>query len=224
MRCFLPRAAAPRDVQRHLPSLLRPGWRLRGERRPGEVPDALQDDRRAEVRSGRGPGRGDPGRLHHHQAADRGLGPRAGGSREERLVRPGWGGRLRQVPAARDGADLRGVRQLGEVPAGAGGEVQAEPGGRAAGGPPARGRLPQHGGAHEGRHEGHRGHLAGPEGQARAAVAHRPQPRHETEPAEERVHEVLSTCPIIIIIISFSSSFFFQCGVTYQGKIKIIFF
>lgn len=145
------------------------------------------------MRSGRGPGRGDPGRLHHHQAADRGLGAGPGGHRQEHLLRPGRGGQLRPLPAQGDGADRRGVHELGEVSAGAGGEVQAEPGERAEGGAPAQRRLPHHDRAHAGRAQGDRGHFPGPQGQTRAAVAHHPQPRNQTEPPEERVHEVLRT-------------------------------
>jgi len=191
VRSVLPRTVTAGDVQRHVSSLLRAGRRLRGQRRPGEVPDALQDDGRAQVRSRRGPVHRDTGRLHHHQAADRGLGPGPGGHREEHLLRPGRGGQLREVPAEGDGADRRGVHELGEVAAGAGGEVQAEPGERPEGGAPAQRRLPEHGGAHAGRPEGHGGHFRGTEGQARAPVADHPQPRHEAEPAEERIHEVL---------------------------------
>ena len=191
VRSLFHRTATSGDVQRHFPSLLRAGRRLRGQRRPGEMSDAFQNDRRAQVRARRGPGRRHTGRLHHHQEADRGLGQGAGGDREEHLIRPGRGGQLRDVSAEGDGADKRGVHKLGEISAGAGGEVQAESGERAEGGAPAQRRLSEHGSAHTGRPEGHAGHFSGAEGQARAPVSDRPQPRHEAEQAEERVHEVL---------------------------------
>lgn len=155
------------------------------------MPDALQNDRRAKVRSRRGPGRRHKGRFHHHQEADRRLGQGAGGDREKHLVRPGRRGQLREILAEGDGSDKRGVYKLGEISAGAGGEIQAEPGERAEGGAPAQRRLSEHGRAHAGRPEGDTGHFPGTEGQARAPVPDHSQPRHETEPTEERIHEVL---------------------------------
>lgn len=149
------------------------------------MPDAFQDDRRAQVRARRGPGGGDPGRLHHHQEADRGLGPGAGGHREKHLLRPGRRGQLREVSAQGDGSDRRGVHKLGEISAGAGGEIQAEPGERAEGGAPAQRRLSDHDSAHAGRPEGDSGHFPGTEGQTRAPVSDHPQSRYETEQTEE---------------------------------------
>lgn len=158
------------------------------------MPDAVQNDRQSQMHPGRGPRLSDPGRFHHHQAPHRGRGACARGHREEHLLRPGWRRQLWELSETGDDPDHRGVFQLREVSAGAGGEIQTESGKRAERGAQDQRRLPEHDRAHARRVEGDTGHLAGTEGQARAVVTHHPESRDPVKPPEERLYEGVEDC------------------------------